>query len=150
MAPLLPISEQQTKGMEATARAVVHLLDYCVTHPDATIRYKASDMILWIHSDTSYLSASKARSRAGGHFFLGNKPSNQPEDRNGAIINTATIMGNTLSSAVEAECGTMSNNTKMVVALRNTLNEMGHEQPPTPVQVDNSMAVGFANKTLKQ
>jgi hypothetical protein len=144
------IAEQQTKRTEATAGAVVHLLDYCVPHPNATIRYKASDMILWIHSDASYLSASKARSRAGGHFFLGNKPSNQPEEGNGAILNTATIMGNTLSSAAKAECGAMFNNTKTAVALRNTLEEMGHEQPPTPVQVDNFMAVGFANKQLKQ
>jgi hypothetical protein len=107
-------------------------------------------MILWIHSDASYLSVNKARSRAGGHFFLGNKPSNQPEEGNGAILNIATIMGSTLSSATEDECGAMFNNTKMAVALRNTLNEMGHEQPPTPVQVDNPMAVGFTNKTLKQ
>jgi hypothetical protein len=140
------IAEQQTNGTEATARAVVHLLDYCVTHPDATIRYRASGMILWIHSNASHLSASKARSRAGGHFFLGNKPYNQPEGGNGAILNTATIMGNTPSSAAEAECGAMFNNTKMTVALRNTLKEMGHEQPPTPLQVDDSMAVGFANK----
>jgi hypothetical protein len=126
------------------------LLDYCATHPDTTLRYHASGMILWIHSDASYLSASKARSRAGGHFFLGNKPSNQPEAVNGAILNTATSMRNTLASAAEAECGAMFNNTKKAVALRNTLEEIDHTQPPTPVQVDNSMAVGFANKRLKQ
>jgi hypothetical protein len=60
-------------------------------------------------------------------------------------------MHNTLASAAEAECGgTMFNNTKTAVALRNTLEETGHAQPPTPVQVDNYMAVGFANKRLKQ
>jgi hypothetical protein len=140
------IAEQQAKETEATAHAVIHLLDYCATHHDATLRYHASEMILWIHSDASYLSASKARSRAGGHFFLGNKPSNQPETENGAILNTATIMRNTLASTAEAECGAMFNNTKTVVALCNTLEEMSYKQPPTPVQVDNSMAVGFANK----
>jgi hypothetical protein len=145
------IAEQQAKGTEAAARAILHLLNYCRTYPDATLRYHASEMVLWIHSDASYLSASKARSWAGGYFFLGNKPSNQPEVAgNGAILNTATIMRNTLASAVEAECGAMFNNTKTAVALRNTLEEMGHEQPPTPVQADNSMAVGFANKRLKQ
>jgi hypothetical protein len=50
LAALGTIAEQQAKGTEATARAVIHLLDYCVTHPDATIRYHASDMILWIHT----------------------------------------------------------------------------------------------------
>jgi hypothetical protein len=44
-------------------------LDYLTTHPDATIRYHASDMILHIHSDASYLSVSNARSPLGGLFF---------------------------------------------------------------------------------
>jgi hypothetical protein len=29
------------------------MLDYLATHPDATIRYHASDMVLHIHSDAS-------------------------------------------------------------------------------------------------
>ena len=32
-------------------------------------KYKANDMILAIHSDASYLSAPRAQSHAGGHFF---------------------------------------------------------------------------------
>ena len=55
-----------------------------------------------------------------------------------------------MSSAAEAECGALFNNTKDGVALRNTLVEMGHPQPPTPVQVDNSTTNGFANKQLRQ
>jgi hypothetical protein len=53
------------------------MLDYLATHMDATIRYHAYDMILYIHSDASYLSVSNARSRLGGMFFLGNKSPNQ-------------------------------------------------------------------------
>ena len=37
------------------------------------MRFYASDMILNIHSDASYLSVKDARSRAGGHFFLGKR-----------------------------------------------------------------------------
>jgi hypothetical protein len=55
---------------EATAKAVAHLLNYAASNPDATVRYHASGMCLKIHSDASYLSEPKARSRAGGHFFL--------------------------------------------------------------------------------
>jgi hypothetical protein len=47
---------------------VHQFLDYAATYPNAIITYKASDMILAIHSDTSYLSEPKARSRAGGHL----------------------------------------------------------------------------------
>jgi len=144
------IAAQQAEATKATEKAVNQLLDYCATNPNATIRYRASDMILKIHSDASYLSEPKARSRSGGHFYLGDKASNQQEVGNGALLNTSTIMRNVLSSAAEAECGALFNNMKEAVALRNTLEEMGHPQPPTPVQVDNSTTNGFANKQIKQ
>ena len=31
-----------------------------------------------------------------------------------------------------------------------TLEEMGHPQPPTPIHVDNSTAVGIANDSVKK
>eukprot|EP00957_Ditylum_brightwellii_P063840 4844459-Ditylum_brightwellii.AAC.1 len=59
------IPAAQTKGTQATAQAVTHLLDYAATHPDAVICYHCSNMILKIHIDASYLSEKEARSRAG-------------------------------------------------------------------------------------
>ena len=50
-----------------------HFLDYCATHPDAKIRYHASDMQLWIHSDASYLGEQEGKIRWGGHHFLGSR-----------------------------------------------------------------------------
>jgi hypothetical protein len=41
-------------------------------HPHAMIHYHSSDMVLHIHSDSSYLSASQARSRIGGFFKTDN------------------------------------------------------------------------------
>jgi hypothetical protein len=70
--PINDIATEQTKATEKTQAATNQLLDYLATHPDATIRYHASDMILHIHSDASYLSVSNARSRLRGLFFLGN------------------------------------------------------------------------------
>jgi hypothetical protein len=58
--PLNDIATEQTKATEKTQAATNQLLDYLSTHPDATIRYHASDMILHIHSDASYLSVSNA------------------------------------------------------------------------------------------
>ena len=49
---------------------VQQLLDYLASNTNATIWYHASGMILFIHSDASYLSVTKARSRASGVFFL--------------------------------------------------------------------------------
>jgi hypothetical protein len=68
--PLNDIATEQTKATEKTQAAKNQLLYYLATHPDATIRYHASDMILHIHSDASYLSVSNARSSLGGLFFL--------------------------------------------------------------------------------
>jgi hypothetical protein len=67
--PLNDITMQQTKAIAKTQAATNQLLDYLATHPDATIRYHASDMVLHIHSDASYLSVSNARSHLGGLFF---------------------------------------------------------------------------------
>jgi hypothetical protein len=39
------------------------LLQYFATYPHATITYRASSMILFVHSDGSYLSEPKAGSR---------------------------------------------------------------------------------------
>ena len=52
---------------------ITWLLNYVASNPNATLTYVASDMCLHVHSDASYLSAPKARSRAGAHFFLRNR-----------------------------------------------------------------------------
>jgi hypothetical protein len=69
--PLNDIETEQTKATVKTQAATNQLIDYLATHLDATIRFRASDMTLHIHSDASYLSVSNARSRLGGLFFRG-------------------------------------------------------------------------------
>jgi hypothetical protein len=49
--PIKKISMEQTKAIDKIQAAADHLLDYLGMHPDATLRYHASDMILHIHSD---------------------------------------------------------------------------------------------------
>ena len=49
------IATQQSTPTEATMQAVTKLLNYAASHPDAQLQYTASDMILWIDSDASYL-----------------------------------------------------------------------------------------------
>jgi hypothetical protein len=96
--PFNEITTEQTKATEKTQAATNQILDYLATHPDATIRYHASDMILHIHSDASYLSVSNARSRLGGLFFLGNKPPDQ-DKLNCSILNVASVIKNVVTSA---------------------------------------------------
>jgi hypothetical protein len=89
--PLNNIAMEQTKATEKAQAAPNQLLDYLVTHPDAAIRYHASDMILHIHIYASYLSVYNARSRLGDLFFLGNK-SPEKDTLNGSILNVASVI----------------------------------------------------------
>ena len=150
------IAATQAKATEKTHDEIIWLLNYAASNPDASILYTASDMVLHIHSDGSYLSEAKARSRAGGHFFLSDLsalPNKQPTKTptpNGPIYSLSRIIRNVMASAAETEIASSYINGTEAVPIRTTLEEMGHLQPPTPVQVDNSTAEGFANETIKQ
>jgi hypothetical protein len=147
--PLNDIATEQTKATEKTQAATNQLLDYLATHSDATIRYHASDMILHIHSNVSYLSVSNAQSRLGGLFFLGNKSPEQ-DMLNGSILNVAAVIKNVVASAAESEVRACFHNAQSGAPLRATLTELGHTQPPTPLRTDNSTALGILNETIKQ
>jgi hypothetical protein len=145
------LARQQSAPTTKTAETTNHLLDYLATHPDTSIRYYASEMILQLHSDASYSNEPGARSTAGGHYFLGRLPINgQPIWLNGAIYTLCSILKHVAASAAEAELGALFLNTMEAKVLRITLAEMGHPQPPTPINCDNSTAVGIANDTVKR
>jgi hypothetical protein len=71
---LSSIESKQTRGMTNMMAKAKQLLDYLATNPDATIRFTASDMVLNVHSDASYLLEKNAHSHACGHFFMGWTP----------------------------------------------------------------------------
>jgi hypothetical protein len=75
------LTAAQTQGTEQTIQALVQLLDYAATHLDAAICFHKSAMVLYVHSDASYLSESKERSQVGGYFYLGGltEPTNNPK-----------------------------------------------------------------------
>ena len=113
-------------------------------------------MVLWVHRDASYLSFPKARSRAGGMHFLSDKPpsphdpANFEPTLNGILYVVCKILRNIMASAAEAELGALLLNCQEAVPIRITLEEMGHSQPPTPVQVDNSNTLVIATVTINQ
>ena len=101
-------------------------------------------MILAAHVDAFFLKESKARSRVGSHIFL---LENYPKPkRNGPVLTIAQIIKNLMASADEAEMATLYITAKKMIPLRNTLIEMGWPRPQSPIQTDNSIAVGFTNK----
>jgi hypothetical protein len=54
--PINVLASEKSNSTEVTADKVIKLLNYCNTHTETKIRYHASDRILHIHSDASYLS----------------------------------------------------------------------------------------------
>jgi hypothetical protein len=153
------LASEQTTASERTLQRITHLLNYCATHPEAAIRFNKSDMVLHVESDASYLSLPKAASRVAGYHYLSSAPTTPgqaperdepPPPINGAVNVICNILRVVVSSAAEAEMAGLFHNAKEAVALRIALQEMGHEQPPTPIVTDNSTAAGIANDTVKQ
>jgi hypothetical protein len=130
---------------EDTEAKLIQLLNYCATHPDATICYRASDMILNIHSDYGYLNKPEGRSRAGGHFFMISKPRNGEQKHNGSILTLSTMLVQR-----ERKSEHYFFNEKEGVNVRNILREMGHPQLDTPMQTENATAHGILRGTWKQ
>jgi hypothetical protein len=147
--PLNDIAKEKTTATKKTKTAVGQLLDYLANHPGAKIRFHASDMILHIHSDASYLSVSKSISSLGGLFYLGYNYPNENKI-NGSIPNVASVIKHVVASAAESEVGTCFQNAQTVVPLRVTLLELGHNQPATPLITDKYTAYGILNETIKQ
>ena len=140
------IGASQASATENTRNEINKLLDYCATYPSDGITYRASNMVLAAHSDASFLSESKSRSRAGGHIFLSE---DDPIPRNnGPLLSISRVMKHVCPSAAEAETGALFIVAQEMVPLRNMLTEMGWPQPRSPLQTDNSTANGYVNNTI--
>jgi hypothetical protein len=110
---LSTIVSKQSKATKNTMQKTKQLLDYLVTHSEATARFHALDMILNIHLDASYLSKANAHSRACGHFFMGWKSNpTKPIKLNGAFFTLCAILRFVVASAAEAELGALFLNCK--------------------------------------
>jgi hypothetical protein len=89
------------------------LLDYLAINPEATIWYRASDMIMNVHSDASYLSEADAHSRTCRHFFMVWKAEDDsPIKLNGAFFTLCAILCFVIASAAKAKLGALLINCK--------------------------------------
>jgi hypothetical protein len=67
---------------------------------------------------------------------------------NGPVLLILQIMKFVISSAAEAKLGALYTTAKEMVPLHQTLIKMGWPQPRTPIQIDNSTAIGVTNLTI--
>ncbi len=143
---LRTLATQQAMPTKIRMKKIKQFLDYASTNPNAVVTYHASDMVLAGHSDASYLSKSNAQSRAGGHFFMSTNVELLPN--NSAVSTIPQIIKAVMSSAAEAEVGALFINCREAVPARHVLKILGHPQPPTPMQMDNTTALGVVNQNV--
>ncbi len=137
------LATEQSVCTKTTMATLTQLLNYCTTNPDATLRFTASDMILAVKSDASYLSVIKAHSRAAGYFFLTNSPAH-PTDAlklNGAVHPLCHIMHEVLSSTAEAELGALFHNGKEACPSELPLRKWALHNPQCPWQLTTIQSV---------
>jgi hypothetical protein len=151
LVPLSALASQLSTATATTLKAVSHLLDYCITHPESTIRYFASEMQFKIHSDASYLSQPKNKSRVGGYFYLGNKSDSRMKPLSkGPLLCHTTVLKHLVSSVAEAEFGALFVYAKEGTVKRTTLSEMGHNQDATDLTIDNTTSDVIINNTVQK
>ena len=151
MLPVLAqISQNQAHPTTTTLQQCQQLIDYAATYSNTSVRFYASDMVLEVDSDASYLVLPKARSRYAGYFRMLHKK-NKPNRHihNGAILIECKTIRHVVSSAAEAETKGVFQNAKIVVALQHLLHQMNHPQPPTTINTDNSTTVGFVKNNIQ-
>ena len=115
---LKDLASSQMQVTKDTTKNLYKFLNFCSTHPDAFIRYHASVMVLYINSNTLYITAPESCSPVGGYYFLGytpNDPTKPPTTTptpNGPIHTIANIIKNVVDSATEAEAGGLFTNSQ--------------------------------------
>jgi hypothetical protein len=99
---------------------------------------------------TPLIFGNEAKSRSGGFFYMGNTAQNDKKLTNGTILIISKVLKHVMLSATEAEIGAVFINAKEGAVLRTTLEELGNKQPPTPMETDNTTAIGYINGTITQ
>ena len=144
------ITQHTANATKLTEQWATQFLDYLATHHTATISYWASNMVLLVHSNVSYLNKSQAHSSYAGYFFCGdNQHDNKPLNLNRVILINASILKLVVASAVEKELETLFNNSQSVQELQLSLSEMGWPQKATDIICNNTTADGIANSMIK-
>jgi hypothetical protein len=148
---LSSIAIKQSKGTTNMMVKAKQLLDYLAMYPEATVCFCASDMIMNVHSDASYLSKFDAQSRSWGHFSMGwSLKDSDPIRLNGSFFTLCAILRFVVASAAEAKLGTLFLNCKEGMLFCLTLEELGHLQSKTPIHCDSATTVVIANNTVKR
>ena len=120
-------------------------------YPKAKVRYYASDIILYIDSDATYLVLDKARSRVSGFYYNINKDPKQCLNPpiNGPILIECKILRHMVTSAAEAKTAGLFYNRQTAIEIRNILKALNHPRPETPIKTDSSTSASFCKRFIE-
>ncbi len=139
--PASPRHQKHGQSGQATTGLCCHLSPDSITH-------RASNMVLAVHSNASYLTKTNSHSRAGTHIYL--TEDNPIPHENGPVLTLSQVIKCVMALAAEAESAAIYNTAHEMVPLQNALEEMGWPQPKSPIQTDNSTATGFIYNTASR
>jgi hypothetical protein len=131
-----------------TEQMVEHFMNYLHTWSEPCVTFYASDMQLHVHSDASYLSETRARSRVAGFHCMGNYDPASGLPPNGFVSTFSSIADNVCGSAQEAEGIGIFLNAQLAIPSRDALLFMGHPQGETLIVSDNLIGVNILNGHL--
>ena len=127
---LSSIASKQMKATEKTHSRFVQLLNYLASNSETKVHFHASNMVMNIHLDASYLSEPQARSRTCGHFFMGSIPkTGKPILLNGKFQVSTAILRFVDASVAKAELGALFQNCQDGIIFRLTIINLGHPHP---------------------
>ncbi len=142
------IRSRQARADVSILPDIERFFQYASRWHSNVMRIHASNMILNVHSDASYLSKTKARSRAGAFMCIetelhGARP-------NAPVLYLSVIISTIVDSATAAENAAAFIAAQAAAALRLTLGELGYPQLATQITCDNACAVEIANDSFNQ
>jgi hypothetical protein len=144
------IALEQSAPTANTIIKTLRLLHYIYYHRNPVIRFYPQHMQIQSHSDASYLSEPKARSRYSYVVWIGDPVSQHANFYVPGIIQYETgIIRNVVTSVAEAEYTALFLATMAVIKARNFLEDLGYTQNRTTIYVDNKCAQGLANRSCK-
>jgi len=155
LAALGTLATQQANRTQATMEALTQLLHYCATHPHAVIQTLP---VRWSFGCTAMLLICLPPKALMGYWLLlleyipqtWPTAMDEPPPDNEPVHVPCQIMKQEVSSTAKAKLGALFLNAQAVCPIQTALDELGHLQPATPLQTDNSMASGIANDMVKQ
>ena len=149
------ISTCQYAPTQDTMDKCKQVLDYASTHPNKTIRYYSSDIILMTDTYDTYLVLPEARSSIAGYYYFTNRMLDcfkGTPTPNGPILTECKTLKTVVSSSAEAETGGTFENAQNVMPLRHILKTVYlHKQPTkgSPIITTNVTSQDILTRFIK-